>query len=348
MVTVRERYRALVAAAEGAAGRQDEEAYQAEVARTLEGLAEVRQAVHTLGLFSRNEGVEDVATGTLELLALDWQLARVAARRYRRGADSRSWRLRYLEEAVQFAMQFLVGLQDYGVLDEALAKRLDSFEKTFRPNVDELYPQPQSARDIGGAHLRREAKIAQFRRTRELAAQLEELEARRDVEGADEELERQLWLAQLKQMSYECFSELEGWLMEMELLRNTAPSEEPTAPSLSSAQDPQEYTERLESLQQPLLSKYGKVLRNFTLVDQRDRVKERVLGYGQYGPTMTVEEFLEQEFESGRVLQGGDEPEEVPDEDNEEWQDKQTYKEREWDEFKEANPRGSGNTMNKG
>ncbi|AAS50842.2 ABR072Wp [Eremothecium gossypii ATCC 10895] len=347
MVTVRERYRALVAAAAGAAGRQDEEAYQAEVARTLEGLAEVREAVHTLGLFSRNEGVEDVATGTLELLALDWQLARVAARRYRRGADARRWRLRCLEEAVQFAMQFLVGLQDYGVLDEALSKRLDGFEKTFRPRVEEMYPQPQSARDLGGAHLRREAKIAQFRRVRELEAQLDELEARRAAAGADEELERRLWLAQLQQMSYECFGELEGWLMEMELLRNTEPADEPAA-AAQATPDSQEYTEKLESLQKPLLSKYGKVLRNFTLVDQRDRVKERVLGYGQYGPTMTVEEFLEQEFESGRVLQGGEEPEEVPDEDNEEWQDKQTYKEREWDEFKEANPRGSGNTMNKG
>lgn len=65
---------------------------------------------------------------------------------------------------------------------------------------------------------------------------------------------------------------------------------------------------------------------------------------------MSVEEFLEKEWEEGRVLQGGenDTAEHKEDEDNERWQDEQTYKAREWDEFTEANPRGSGNTINRG
>lgn len=51
---------------------------------------------------------------------------------------------------------------------------------------------------------------------------------------------------------------------------------------------------------------------------------------------MSVEEFLDKEFEEGRVLQGSEEPEQAPDEENMDWQDRETYKAREWDEFKES------------
>lgn len=63
---------------------------------------------------------------------------------------------------------------------------------------------------------------------------------------------------------------------------------------------------------------------------------------------MSVEEFLEHELKTGRVLQGGEEEVPEPDEDNEEWQDNETYKKREWDDFTETHAKGSGNTLNRG
>ncbi|CAI4211351.1 unnamed protein product [Parascedosporium putredinis] len=61
---------------------------------------------------------------------------------------------------------------------------------------------------------------------------------------------------------------------------------------------------------------------------------------------MSIDEYLDEEFKRG----GGDasfqRPE--PDEDNIEKADAETYKAREWDEFTEANPKGSGNTLNRG
>ena len=125
----------------------------------------------------------------------------------------------------------------------------------------------------------------------------------------------------------------------------------PVTDEIKDSEDPTVYTEKLESLNKPLVSKEVKVLRNFTLVDKRTDLQKKVRGYGQYGPTMSVEEFLEKEWESGRVLQGGENNQEQGNknnEDDEELQDIETYKAREWDEFKEANPRGSGNTLNRG
>jgi hypothetical protein len=48
-------------------------------------------------------------------------------------------------------------------------------------------------------------------------------------------------------------------------------------------------------------------------------------------------------------LEGGTDPAKPEvDEDDMEAVDRETYKAREWDDFKDENPRGAGNTMNMG
>ena len=66
---------------------------------------------------------------------------------------------------------------------------------------------------------------------------------------------------------------------------------------------------------------------------------------------MTIDEYLEEERRRGGIIEGGGEksglrPE--PDEDNIEKADEETVKQRAWDDFKEDNPKGSGNTLNRG
>lgn len=68
-------------------------------------------------------------------------------------------------------------------------------------------------------------------------------------------------------------------------------------------------------------------------------------------PTMTIDEYLAEEKRRGGMIDGGgggDQRPPEPDEDDDRWADAETIKAREWDEFKEANPRGSGNTLNRG
>jgi len=66
---------------------------------------------------------------------------------------------------------------------------------------------------------------------------------------------------------------------------------------------------------------------------------------------MTIDEYLEEEKRRGGIIEGGGEQSGIrlePDEDNLEKADAETMKARAWDEFKEENPKGSGNTLNRG
>lgn len=117
------------------------------------------------------------------------------------------------------------------------------------------------------------------------------------------------------------------------------------------------YSERLdpslaELLQKgragPLLSRDGKPLQPFTLTDRRTQLRQGVFRPGHNLPTMSIDEYLEEEKRRGGIIEGGEQAAPEPDEDNLDKADEETMKARAWDEFKEENPRGSGNTLNRG
>jgi len=101
----------------------------------------------------------------------------------------------------------------------------------------------------------------------------------------------------------------------------------------------------------PLLSSSGKPLQPFTLTDKRTQLQQGVFKPGHSLPTMSIDEYLEEERRRGGIIDGGgnaNAPQPEPDEDNMEQVDAATMKAREWDEFVEANPKGAGNTLNRG
>lgn len=362
--TIRSKYDELLAKfqtdVESSPLRQDSSEFQNLLTTMIESFLDFKTKIHSkLALFSDNETLEDLSTSAIKFLSFDYYLALMIAKKQAVTVSDpltkNKLRIKFLEKSIQVMMQFMVSLQDYRILDEHLCKKIDKFEKTFHPTLEELYSQPSSSEDLSGAQLKRKQKIEMYQKKKELDENISLIESRYDEEaGDDDEKLRELYLLQLKQLSYKGINVVEQILYEVELLNNFTSKAPPKVEQTNEITqegrktDPTGYTEKLETLNTPLLSKTGKVLRNFTLVDKKSELQNKVFGYGQYGPTVSVEEFLEQEFENGRVLQGGEEPEDVPDEDNDEWNDKETYKAREWDEFKEANPRGSGNTMNRG
>ncbi|KAF4445654.1 TAP42 component of the Tor signaling pathway, partial [Fusarium albosuccineum] len=97
-----------------------------------------------------------------------------------------------------------------------------------------------------------------------------------------------------------------------------------------------------------LLSTQGKPLQPFTLVGSRDQMARDVFRSGHNLPTMSIDEYLEEEKRRGNILQGGVEEKKVVDEDDMEAVDREMYKQREWDEFVDHNPKGAGNTLNRG
>lgn len=66
---------------------------------------------------------------------------------------------------------------------------------------------------------------------------------------------------------------------------------------------------------------------------------------------MSIDEYLEEEKRRGGMIEGGGEQSGIrpdPDEDNLVLADEETMKARAWDEYKEENPKGAGNTVNRG
>lgn len=100
----------------------------------------------------------------------------------------------------------------------------------------------------------------------------------------------------------------------------------------------------------PLLDSKGKPIQPFTILDKRSQMQSGVFRPGHNLPTMTIDEYLDEERKRGGIIDGGGNsaPQPAPDEDDIEQVDAATMKARDWDEFVEANPKGAGNTLNRG
>lgn len=113
--------------------------------------------------------------------------------------------------------------------------------------------------------------------------------------------------------------------------------------------DREEYSDRLDSRALlssanagPILSSSGKPLRPFTMLDSRQTLQQGVFKSGHNLPTMTIDEYLEEERARGGIIEGGGEASGIipePEEDNYEKADEAIMKAREWDEFVESNPK---------
>lgn len=181
----------------------------------------------------------------------------------------------------------------------------------------------------------------------------------------DEGALRSLHLTNVTLAVHQSFQALEGAAQELEILSMIPPAPQRNGPSPDEDvrqrdRNVAEYSERLDMpLSQlagngrngPILSTEGRPLRPFTLLDTRQRMQQGVFGPDHSLPTMTIDEYLEEERKRGGMIDGGGpQSQQRPqvDEDDMDKADEATMKAREWDEFAEANPKGSGNTMNMG
>lgn len=186
----------------------------------------------------------------------------------------------------------------------------------------------------------------------------------------DEGAIRDITLARLELHTHHTFQALETINLELSVLAAKPPT--PPAGSEGLSRDYRERAERGERAAQdysdrmdrpiseilaannrpgPLLDKKGKPLKIFTLTDSRRDVKKGVFKSGHNLPTMTIDEYLEEEKKRGGIIEGGGEASGIIaeiDEDDHEAMDAATLKARNWDEFVEANPKGAGNTVNRG
>ncbi|ONH66890.1 Immunoglobulin-binding protein 1 [Cyberlindnera fabianii] len=324
---------------ESAPFRHDSDEYQAQLSSTIQHWIDLKSSISSRAIFSSNESIEDVNTSEIKYLATDYFLAQLYAE------FSQPAKTINIRKAILCYLHFFTNLQNYGLLTSDQETKYDKLKE--RPfDIPVLHET---------AMLRREDKIANFRMEKQLSVRLQALEKLEDddneYQNADDEVVRELYLDQLRLFVIRTFDNIRNLTMELEILQNIPEPkvEEVKDDDREKKRDNTNFTERLESVDMAVMDKKGKILRPFTLM-KRDDLKKKVFGTGQYLPTVTVEEFLEQELANGGVISGGgnDGDAESSDEDDMEKADRETYKKREWDEFTESHAKGSGNTMNRG
>ncbi|KAL2258759.1 hypothetical protein VTK26DRAFT_7805 [Humicola hyalothermophila] len=331
--------------------------------------------ISTLSLFSPNESLEDLSTSDLPYLLTNFHLAELTQKL---PSSSPAERKRILSAARDAYERYLHLLDSYSLLSPAHSKLLEQYTDA---------PTTFSTVSASDPAARRNAKIANFKAEKELRAKLEFLRRRpeygtegEDGDGTgDEDAVRAVHLAHLEYSTHMAFQALDGLNREWEILA-LAPTEPPSLEQRhqqeqeddlrrrrsragglgdNSASSSSSYSDRLDqplntSLRGgPLLSAAGKPLRPFTLVGDRRELARGVFRPGHNLPTMSIDEYLEEERRRGGIIEGGGEAswragEQEPDEDDMDKADAETMKARAWDEFVEENPRGSGNTLNRG
>lgn len=327
-----------------------------DVEAALESYGECLQIISKMSLFSDNEGLEDISTSDLPFLLVSYRVAEVLQKLSVASPVERISALNTTRDAYE---KFLHLLDSYSLLSDADVKFFETY------NED---PEAFSTISTTDGEARRSAKIANFRQEKQLKQKLEYMrQSPRYLEdGGDEEAVREVHLANIAYCAHMAFQGLEGINRELELL---ALAPVPLIPAHTTIQEDERHRKstnegdgqssrldhplkRLQSaFSGPLLSKSGKPLRPFTLTSDRQELQKGVFRPGHNLPTMSIDEYLEEERRRGGIIEGGGEAsgrQATPDEDNYEKADAATMKARDWDEFTEENPKGAGNTLNRG
>ncbi|KAB5572446.1 TAP42-like protein [Coniochaeta sp. 2T2.1] len=334
--------------------------YHDSVSSVVNLYASCLEQISRASIFSPNETAEDIATSNLPFLLVNYHLAELTQKLPTPSLQSRRQLLSSTRDAYE---RYLHLLDSYSLLPENYKKLLERY--TDSPTTFSTI----SAGADGAA--RREAKIANLKTEKELRTKLQFLRSRPEYgteEGfGDEEAVRAVHLTHLTYAAHMTFQALESLNRELDVL-SQAPEHPTPLPSTSQQDDdarrraarPDEsYSDRLDNsaamrltdTSGPLLSGQGKPLRPFTLLGNRAEIAKGVFRPGHNLPTMTIDEYLEEEKARGGIIEGGGAASGIipePDEDDVEKADAEMYKARQWDEYTEANPRGSGNTLNRG
>ncbi|KAL6057866.1 Type 2A phosphatase-associated protein 42 [Balamuthia mandrillaris] len=321
---------------EGAFAGGSKEAQEA-IKSATERFKNVYLGLMRLSIFSTNEEADDIQTGHLKYLLTTFYLGQLHGK-----VAGVKERLENIQRALTYYKHFLNHLENYNLLSE---------------KDKEIY-----RRDRGlSAEAARAEKIYQARRDKELKDSLKILEERKKAGiEADEEVEREYMLLLIERCVKNALQEMNILQQELPLLRMMAQREKDgTAELERQSRDQQRRSEQRSS---------ATANNSYVLtLDQRGQVQANVFRPGWIQPELTVEQAGEIEMQlahrrqheqqqremqkrrerimrDGRPDSDAEEEEEGEDEDSDEALQKARY----WDDFKDNNRRGHGNTINQG
>ncbi|QDS73206.1 hypothetical protein FKW77_003047 [Venturia effusa] len=322
--------------------------FQENLTSAIATYEECLKVARQVSLFSPNESLEDINSGDLQYLLINYHLAELIQQLTTGNRKANVLRARQCYES------FLKLLDQYDMFSKADSRLYELYTDS---------PDTFATASTTDAQARRDTKISRFKEEKELKRKLEYLRQNPLALQNDDAAVRDLHLTTINLAVHQTFQSLELTNLELQILSMAPPTPPPGQERAS--HDPRErnsdkngYSERLDQprtnlagLTGPILSKDGKPLRPFTLLDKRTQLQQGVFRPDHNLPTMSIDEYLAEEKKRGGMIEGGGEASGIrpePDEDDFVKADEETLKARAWDDFKEENPKGSGNTINRG
>lgn len=368
-LTIRDRYRNAVKLfyhLENSQQREDLEIFQKLVASSLQEFIFLQAIVDNLSLFSGNEDLKEISTSYISFIAIPYYesclymklLADISNGGFLYDLlDKIQHKLSNLQLAKVKLAEFLHQLESFGgILSEEQMAKLHSFKSSYDPSIEEITSLSRNPAS------RRAEKIANFKQERELRKKIEILDDyysndsnQEDVDddifkSLDEEVVRAIFIDQLKLYSLSAFENLDLIALELQVLLSRSRFENNQIRQQQNGRNEDRdefgYTTKVEvrpnqaKKVSDLINKQGKILQPFTITNDRQEIKKKVFGTGQVLPSMTVEEYLDYELANGKLAKEDSNANQYSSDEDD--SDKEIER-REWDDWKDDHPKGSGN-----
>lgn len=359
------------------AGSMDSEsAPNKSIIEALGILENLQIIIQRVSLFSKNEEVSDIQTSTIPLILVEYYMAKALLQIRTTTSLSRN---SYVRRALELFRIFLHRCQEYDglLLKEALESYRCIEAMLDSRNEEEIPALPPQSRDDKISNFRKtrniqsqishiDAKLAQRKRLG--IAESEELDGH-DRDG----LERLMYLNQINEAAFDSISELYSLTLELQMLKMAVKMEEDCQNMSQYNHHHKKETDDAEGRgnlrRRPLQNSNNQKLQmtqvlqhpvTGELIFKRQELQSSVFKPSWNQPTMTLEELAQKEVKDAIEREARQKLSEAEQknaprryeylvrdglEDDATLVDASAKLDRVWDEWKEQNPRGSGNKM---
>jgi hypothetical protein len=346
-----------------------------EPGRMVDLITELQQDVALCALFSKDDdNLDDIPTSSLPFLTLEHHLALAYTKLPSNSMDEVMilQRKEHLHRACDLWASFLQTLERF--------EQLERHEISQYHDLLELSEECDTidSRKLAPPPLDRDAKIARFRMKQQAEMEYQRLEALQErrrrlgmnpndiMDGTDEEgLERSLALTSLQISKVDALEEWANTIRELPMIAMMLARSREVAQTntnhrdVNGSQDPRSRSRPLPSHNEPLrLTHITQNAATGQLEIRREEIRGRVFQPGWNQPTMSLDELAEIEVreaqerdarQAAAEAHGKSQPRRydqlVKDgmEDDKDLVDASASLDRKWDDFKDENPRRSGN-----
>ncbi|KAK0497071.1 TAP42-like protein [Armillaria luteobubalina] len=360
-----------------------EDSTQDIVKSCIEDLRQLHVRIADLALFSSNETLEDISTQNLIYLTLPYVCAEVQGRVR---TTEREDRFVSIIQAQNYYETYCSTLENYGIVTEGDSKLFSRNAANAASKREQKIQQYRHEKDLC-TRIEVIRKRRRQQPTEESASSTTDFIFIRSLlpsstasgdSDEDDEVLRETALLLLRLFFSLSKTQLAHIETELQLLK-TAPPPLPYSPRPDD-NDPRNKEKDRQDEEMwkldapkpnpnggPLLDPAGKPLQPFTILpsgaSERARHQAQVFGPGYNLPTMTIDQYLEVERERGNILSGGGPGSENTPTSSEQLamdaemdgkvegeakSEEKRLKDENWAVFTDENPRGAGNTMNRG